>query len=151
MAKGPSCLTENDLTPYENEGFGDNEVDEDGDDDKYSTLSGDESVAPSRSVVRKVSQTISFKRKSEETIDSLELKRRLIIHLLKSCIGSSSGPSMAQRVRDVLVKMEVSEKMGHEYFVSAIRCLREEKCADSLLALGNDNHRWLYLKKKGSP
>ncbi|KAK9749955.1 hypothetical protein RND81_02G161400 [Saponaria officinalis] len=149
MAKGPSYLTK----PIQeiDEGSGDNDDDDD-DVDCGNDVSAEESRSPPRSTAKKVSATSSRKRKSEDTVDSIELKRRQtsfdsVIQLLSGAgIGSSSGPSKAEKVNAELTRMGVPFEKGDEYFVSALRYLCDEKHADIFLSLQYDNQKWIYMK-----
>ncbi|XP_056690576.1 uncharacterized protein [Spinacia oleracea] len=156
MAKGPSYLTNvDDLTLNEEEGSGDNELDND-----IVLPPSTENQSPPRSVMRKVSRTTT-KRKTDESIDSNELKRKntsfdAIIKLLadpasSSVVSSGVGPyvatSRAERVSAALTSMGVCEKRGDEYYVATVRYLRLEDHAENFLTLKNDNQRWVYLRE----
>lgn len=142
MGLGPSYLS-NQLTNEISD------VEKDGNDEEENSLADEDFTTPV-SVPPKVSNRTQ-KRVREDTTTPDENKRREtsfdnVIKLLSNYGSTTNAPTKAQMVSSELIRMEVAEKNGDEYFVSAIKYLSEEKEANSFLALQNDNQKWIYLK-----
>ncbi|KAL2921202.1 L10-interacting MYB domain-containing protein [Bienertia sinuspersici] len=136
------------------EGSGDS-GDDPNDVDAVSNLSYEESISPTKHVVKNVAVATSSgrKRKSDTSVGSDDSKRKASFEEVMKMLSKAAAPqnpplpTKAELIHDALEKMGIAGLCGPDYFIKACTLLlSENRHTDGFLALKDETFRWLYLK-----
>ncbi|KAL2925034.1 L10-interacting MYB domain-containing protein [Bienertia sinuspersici] len=162
MAKRASVLSKSveDLTVDDpKEGSGDS-GDDPNDVDAVPNLSYEESISPTKHVVKNVAVAASSgrKRKSDTSVGSDDSKRQASFEEVMKMLSKAAAPqnpplpTKAELIHDALEKMGIAGLCGPYYFIKAYTfLLSENRHTDGFLALKHETFRWLYLKNMDTP